>query len=114
MKAVSEWLNELGTHSILDCAAAKADFEKETGEVAPWGDGYTPKEMQRQIDARGKGGSLDPDCAERLIGSLDVADACYHKYAGGKGAMPKYGMGSQFREYVSAIKRAEEKVAESA
>lgn len=104
MKKVSEWLNELGTHSILDCAAAKADFEKETGETPPWGDGYTRKQMQAQIDARGKGGSLGEGDA-RLIGALDVAAACYDKWRGDEQAESKFGMGSQFREYVAAISR---------
>lgn len=104
MKKVSEWLNELGTHTILDCEAAKADFIKETGETPPWGDGYTRKQMEDQIKARGKGGSLgEGDC--RLIGSLDVAASCYDKWRGAEEAADKYGMGSQFREYVSAIAR---------
>jgi hypothetical protein len=105
MKKVSEWLNELGTHSILVCQSAKDDFEKETGEVPPWGDGFSRKQMIDQIEARGKGGSLG-EGTERLIGSLDVAWSCYSKYANGKGADDKFGMGSQFREYVTAIKEA--------
>ena len=103
-KKVSAWLSELGSHSILDCDAAKADFEKETGEQPCWGDGYTRQQMIEQIEARGKGGSLgDGDC--RLIGALDVAYACYGKYAGDETAESKFGMGSQFREYVAAIER---------
>lgn len=105
MKKVSEWLNELGTHSILDCEAAKKDFTEETGEPPCWGDGYSGKEMQRQIDGRGKGGSLDSDHAARLIGACDVAFSCYHQFAGDEVAADKYGMGSQFREYVGAIQR---------
>lgn len=104
MKKVSEWLSELGTHQILDCEAAKIDFTKDTGEPPCWGDGYTRKAMQKQIDDRGKGGSLkESDC--RLIGSCDVAHALYCKYAGDEVAADKYGMGSQFREYLGAISR---------
>ncbi len=62
--------------------------------------------MIDQINARGKGGQLG-DGDMRLIGSLDVAEACYQDFAGGTGAASKYGMGSQFREYVSAIAREE-------
>lgn len=105
MKKVSAWLSELGTHSILDCEAAKADFIKETGETPPWGDGYTRKQMIEQIEARGKGGSLGEGDA-KLIGALDVAASCYDKWRGDEQAESKFGMGSQFREYVSAIARA--------
>jgi hypothetical protein len=105
MKKVSEWLNELGTHTILECEAAKADFTKETGELPPWGKGYTRKQMIDQINARGKGGELG-DGDKNLIGSIDVAASCYDKWRGTEEAGDKYGMGSQFREYVSAIERA--------
>ncbi len=114
MKRVSEWLNELGTHSILECEGAKEDFAKETGKQPPWGDGVTAEHMQFRIDARGKGGSLGPDNGKRLIASVDVAGACYHAFAGDEQAATKMGMGFQFREYVDAIKRNEEKAAESA
>ncbi len=106
MKKVSEWLNELGTHSILNCKESKEDFFKETGEVAPWFDGYSRSEMQKQIEDRGKGGSLGGiNDGKKLIGSCDVAQACYDKYSGDEEAGSKYGMGSQFREYVDAISR---------
>ncbi len=105
MKKVSEWLNELGTHTILDCEAAKKDFIDETGEPPCWGDGYTPDDMCKQIEARGKGGSINKEFDARLIGSCDVAQACYDQYRGGEEAADKFGMGSQFREYVDAISR---------
>lgn len=107
MQKISEWLSELGTHTILDCAKAKEDFTKETGEPAPWGDGYTQPEMQAQIDGRGKGGDCHAKEGVKLIGSLDVASACYDKFRGSEEAAGKFGMGSQFREYVDAIKRNE-------
>ena len=106
MKTVSAWLNKLGTHTILDCAAAKADFTKETGEQPCWSDGYSRPEMAKQIKARGKGGSLNKEFSGKLIGSLDVALSCYNTYAGDEVADSKFGMGSQFREYVNAIARA--------
>ncbi len=105
MKKVSEWLCELGTHTILECQPAKEDFEKETGLTAPWGDGFTRKQMLAQIKDRGKGGSLG-EGPHPLIGSLDVAYACYGKWSGDEQAASKFGMGSQFREYVGALKRA--------
>lgn len=109
MKKVSEWLNELGTHSILDCQAAKDNFREETGEQPCWGAGFDRDAMARQIEARGKGGSLAEATADtenvRYIGALDVAYACYLQYAGDEEAAPKFGMGSQFREYVAAIAR---------
>jgi len=106
MKTVSAWLDELGTHTILLCEAAKADFTAETGEQPCWGDGYSRAQMAKQIEDRGKGGSLSTENKGPLIGSIDVAAACYRKYADGKGADDKYGMGSQFRQYVGAIERA--------
>lgn len=106
MQKVSEWLNDIGTHSILDCEAAKEDFEKETGDVAPWSSGYSRKQMIGQIEARGKGGQLsDEDDGKRLIDSLSVAYACYGRYSGNETAESKFGMGSQVREYVQAIIR---------
>ena len=106
MKTVSAWLNELGTHTILLCDAAKADFIAETGEQPCWGDGYSRAAMTKQIKDRGKGGSLSKEDKGRLIGSIDVAHACYCKYSADEEAATKYGMGSQFREYVNAIQRA--------
>ncbi len=107
IKKVSEWLNEIGTHSILICAESKEDFFRETEEVAPWNDGYSRKAMTKQIEDRGKGGSLGGiNDGKKLIGALDVAYACYGKWSGDEEAASKYGMGSQFREYVDALKRA--------
>ena len=107
IKKVSEWLGEIGTHSILICDEAKEDFFRDTDQIAPWGAGFSRKQMNRQIDARGKGGSIDgPEDGKKLIGALDVAYACYGKWSGDEQAASKFGMGSQFREYVCALKRA--------
>lgn len=105
MKKVSEWLNELGTHTILDCDAAKTDFKKETGFAAPWHGGYDREAMAKQIEDRGKGGTLSEDESMMFIGSLEVAQACYYEWRGDEEAESKFGMGSQFREYVAALKR---------
>lgn len=103
MKKVSEWLSELGTHNILDCAAAKADFEKETGETPCWHDGYSKAEMQRMIDGRGKGGSLSGADDMKFIGTQDIAEACADKYVPQPWYHGKMGMGFAVRSCIEKI-----------
>lgn len=71
-KKVSEWLGELYSHSILDCEAARKDFETATGKRAPWGKGVTRTQMERAIKERGKGGTL-AETKVKLISAIDIA-----------------------------------------
>jgi len=103
MKKVSEWIAELGTHSIVDNDAAKTDFKKSTGEDACWHGGYDREAMQKQIDARGKGGSVSGPDGVMYVSVLDIAEACAYRYGDDNWRHGKYGMGSAVRACIDHI-----------
>lgn len=105
-KQVSEWLAEFGTHDIHDHAAVTANFKEETGEDAPWHEGWTKAEMQRAIDQRGKGGTLSGSDDMKFISTLDMAEALATKYVGSDYYHGKMGMGFAVRECTQAIREA--------
>jgi len=103
---VSAWINELGTHGIMDSASAGKSFKDETGEEPCWGEGWTQAEMQSAIDSRGKGGDVNGPEGMLFTDTLTIAEACAHKYVPQPWYHGKMGMGFAVRACVTAIAEA--------
>jgi len=106
MMSVSDWIDDLGTHTIMDNAGASEDFRKETGEEPCWGEGYSQESMQAQIGARGKGGDVTGPEGMMFISTIDIAEACADKYVPQPWHHGKMGMGFAVDACVEAIKEA--------
>lgn len=100
---VSEWLSQLDSHDIVDCEQSRQDFESKTGQSAPWGQGYSVTQMRRRIAKRGKGGNVNGNDHTRVIGALDIAEACADAFVPQPWYHGKVGMGFAFHACVKKI-----------
>ncbi len=103
LKSVSEWLSELGTHSIYEAEWLVENFKEETGEKADW-PALTYKTMLKMVQDRGLGGNLSGEVSDMFTDTFRAAYWCYNKYAKGKGADEYHGRGTQVRAWIAAIK----------
>lgn len=106
MTSIYEWAQDrLDSHAIFDSTGLGADFREITGHEPCWPE-YTPEETRAAIEARGLGGSLYAQPAERLANGWEIANALADRFAPGESRPPKMGRGSQFREALAALERA--------
>ena len=103
-KRVSEWLEDIHSHSILGYLEASEDFRNQTNieDTSDW-PCYTRDEMIAKIEARGLGGELNGEGP--FVPACEIAAHYAAKLVGFESI--KLGRGSAYRECVEALRNGQ-------